>query len=80
MIVSSNLWEDVWRWRRRLWAWEEEMVAECRALLLDVSLSPNVSDKWVWLPDPSGGYSVRGAYDFLTTKEAPLVDPVTELV
>jgi hypothetical protein len=26
-------WEDggqVWRWRRRLWVWEEDMVVECR--------------------------------------------------
>ncbi|RHN68205.1 hypothetical protein MtrunA17_Chr3g0111331 [Medicago truncatula] len=27
-----------WRWRRRLWQWEEEMLAECRTLLLDVLL------------------------------------------
>jgi len=25
----------LWRWRRRLWQWGEEMLAECRALLLD---------------------------------------------
>ena len=50
---------EAWQWRRRLWAWEEEELEECRTLLLDVSLHANVSDKWVWLPDPSEGYSVR---------------------
>jgi len=57
---------EEWSWRRRLWAWEEDMLEECRALLFDVSLVPNVSDKWVWLPDTTEGYSVRGAYDLLT--------------
>jgi len=78
--VSSDHWGDVWRWRRRLWAWEEEMVAECRALLLDVSLYPNISDRWVWLQDPPAGYTDRGAYDLLTTQETPMVEPATELV
>lgn len=35
---------EAWQWRRRLWAWEEELLEECRALLLDVSLLVNVSD------------------------------------
>jgi len=65
-----------WRWRRRLWAWEEE----CRVLLLDVSLCHNVSDTWVWLPDPIGGYSVRGAYDLLTAVDIPYVESVLDLV
>jgi len=49
-----------------LWAWEEELVEECRALLFDFVLVPNVSDTWEWLPDTAEGYSVRGAYDLLT--------------
>ena len=35
---------DGWRWRRRLWVWEENLLEECRAFMLDVSLFPNVSD------------------------------------
>jgi len=35
---------DAWMWRRRLWAWEEEMLEECRTLLLDVSLHVDVTD------------------------------------
>jgi len=60
--------------------WEEELLAECRALLLDVSLHFNVLDRWVWHPDPSGGYSVRGAYDLLTTQDTPIADSAVELI
>ena len=63
-----------WRWRRRLWAWEENVLDECRALLLDVSLFPNITDTWVWLPDPIGGYSVRGAYELLTAIDNSNID------
>jgi len=69
-----------WSWRRRLWAWEENLLEEFRALLLDVSLLPNVSDKWAWLPDPVGGYAVRGAYDLLTECDNPLTDGALDLV
>ena len=65
-ITVANLFSlgveqgDAWRrrCRRRLWAWEEEMLEECRTLLLDVSAQTNVSNQWVWLPDLSEGYSV----------------------
>jgi len=55
-------------------------LAEYVALLLDVSLYYNVSNKWVWLLDPSEDYSVRGAYDLLTTQDVPIVDSTVELV
>ena len=53
--------------------WEEEILAECRLLLFDVSLQPLSFDVWHWLPDPSEGYSVRGVYDMLTKQEFPKV-------
>jgi len=56
------------------------MLEECRTLLFDVSLRANVSDQWLWLPDPSGGYSVRGAYHLLMTKDIPLADSEVELI
>lgn len=71
---------DGWRWRRRLWVWEENLLEECRALLFDVSLFPNVSDVWVWILDPVGGYSVRGAYDFLTSADTNHLDSAMDLV
>ncbi|XP_024628764.2 uncharacterized protein [Medicago truncatula] len=69
-----------WRRRRRLWAWEEVLLEECRALLLDVSLFPNISDSWVWLPDTIGGFTVRGAYKVLTATVNPNRDSALDLV
>jgi len=63
-----------------LLAWEEEALEECRTLLLDVSLHANVSNRWVWLPDPRGGYSVCGAYQLLTIKDTPLADSATSMI
>jgi len=56
------------------------MLEECRALLFDVVLVPNVSDKWVWLPDIADRYSVRGAYDLLLDCDTPQMDKSLELV
>jgi len=40
-------WDDggeAWKWRQRLWVWEEEMVEECRNLLLTVMLQADTTD------------------------------------
>jgi len=63
-----------------LWTWEEALLEECRALLFDISLVPNVSDSWEWLPDTAEGYSVRGAYDLLTNGEDSQMGLPFELV
>ena len=78
--VDSEQWRVLWKWMRRLWLWENDLLEECKALLLDVSLFPNVLNKWVWLPDPSGGYTVRGAYDLLTSQEPIGEDAALDLV
>lgn len=65
-------WDDggeAWKWRRRLWDWEEELVVECRTLLSNVLLQAHSLDQWLWQPDPDGGYSVRGAYQLLTVTD-----------
>jgi len=54
-------------WRRRLLAWEEESVREFFVLLLNIVLQDIVEDIWRWRLDPLHGYSVQGAYCFLTT-------------
>jgi len=59
--------ENTWQWRRRLWVWEEELLAECRMLLSNVILQVDVSDRWQWLSDVVRGYLVRSAYHFLTS-------------
>jgi len=55
-----------WRWRRRLWAWEDELVEKCRTLLLTDSMQVEIDDVWTWILDPLAGYTVRGAYQILT--------------
>ncbi|MCI64018.1 helicase-like protein, partial [Trifolium medium] len=58
-----------WVWRRQLWVWEEEMLGECQTLLSSFSFQAQSSDFWQWRPDPGAGYSVRGAYQLLTSQD-----------
>ena len=69
-----------WQWRRRLWVWEEELLKECRLLLLNVSLQPLSYDVWQWLPDPSGGYFVPSVYAMLTTQQVLQVSQDVDLI
>ncbi|MCI52517.1 heat-shock protein, partial [Trifolium medium] len=56
------------------------MLGECRNLLYDVVLQPNISDRWLWRHDTGGGYSVRGAYNLLTTMDALDMDMTSDLI
>lgn len=56
-----------------MFEWKEELLDECRSLLLDVSFLTLSYDVWEWLSDPSGDYSVRGLYAMLTTEKVPQV-------
>jgi hypothetical protein len=55
-----------WRWRRHLFAWEEEVWGQCYSTLGNVILQESQLDLWVWLLDLDTSYSVGGAYHFLT--------------
>jgi hypothetical protein len=50
------------------------LLGECRALLNNVVVQSNVSDKWQWDPNPHEGYTVRGAYHALTSMEVSIVE------
>ena len=42
-------WEEggeAWRWRRRLWVWEEDMLAECRNFIIGFVLQCHIPDRW----------------------------------
>ncbi|KEH26926.1 hypothetical protein MTR_6g079500 [Medicago truncatula] len=81
--MSRLGWEEggeAWVWRRRLWAWEEETVEECRSLLDNVLLRLNVLDRWQWDPDIIDGYTVRGVYQILTTSVSNTIVKTDELV
>ncbi|GAU43105.1 hypothetical protein TSUD_373000 [Trifolium subterraneum] len=64
-----------WVWWRQLWAWEEEMLGECKTLLHNFVLQDQSLDVWHWRPDPIREYSVREAYQILTSHQSmPLAD------
>ncbi|GAU14397.1 hypothetical protein TSUD_249370 [Trifolium subterraneum] len=76
-------WEEDgagWQWRRHLWVWEEELLAECSGLLLDISLQTNISDSWIWRTDIGGGYSVRDAYSRLTALAVGTTTGASDLI
>jgi len=70
----------VWRWRRGLLAWEEELMGELILLLHNVTLQVNKDDKWLWTLETSKTFSVYSVYKFLTAQlpTATLV-PVSSL-
>ncbi|MCI01485.1 heat-shock protein, partial [Trifolium medium] len=81
--MASLGWEaggEAWAWRRQLWVWEEEMLGECQALLHNLLLQAQSPDIWQWHPDPAKGYSVRGAYQMLTSQDSVTLDAVEDLV
>ncbi|CAJ2673682.1 unnamed protein product [Trifolium pratense] len=76
-------WEaggEAWEWRRQLRAWEEELLGECQAYLLTISLQDHVSDRWQWRVDSDDGYTVRGAYQLLTTQDTVTLDAASGLI
>lgn len=56
---------EAWMWRRRLLAWEEDMLVECKSILHDVFLQVDIQYRWLWLPDLVKGFTVRGAYNLI---------------
>jgi len=59
-----------WMWSHRLFTWEEDSMRECSLWLHNIILQDAVHDTWRWLLDPIHGYTVRGAYTFLTSTGA----------
>ena len=57
---------NAWRWRRRLFAWEEGLVGECVGRLTNSVLQVDVADRWVWKLHSTHTYSVQSAYSYLT--------------
>ena len=57
---------EAWRWRRRSFAWGEELVGECVELLTSVVLQVNVEGRWIWKIHSSLRYTVSRAYNILT--------------
>ena len=69
-----------WSWRRRLFAWEEEMVGELRLLLHNVTLQVDRADRRLWRLETSFVYTVSSAYNFITANVlVDLVEPESSL-
>ncbi|CAJ2658361.1 unnamed protein product [Trifolium pratense] len=71
---------EAWKWQRQLRAWEEELLGECQTLLLDISLQDQTLDRWQWRPDPDTGYTVRGAYQILTSQASVTLHTAENLI
>ncbi|XP_045802968.1 uncharacterized protein LOC123896645 [Trifolium pratense] len=81
--MFSRGWEvggEAWQWRRQLRAWEEELLGECQAFLLTISLQDHVSDRWLWRTDLDDGYTVRDAYQLLTSQDDVTLDAASGLI
>jgi len=67
-IYSLGWWEEgeAWKWRRRLFTWEEK-VRGCCDILTNIVLQPNHSDRWIWHLHASSNYNVTSAYNHLLT-------------
>jgi hypothetical protein len=81
--MFSAGWEaggEAWVWRRQLWVWEEEMLGECQSLLLPFTMQAHSPDVWRWKPDPDTCYSVRGAYQMLTSQDSFTLGEAEDLV
>ncbi|GAU22735.1 hypothetical protein TSUD_138600, partial [Trifolium subterraneum] len=71
---------EAWVWRRQLRGWEEESLRECQTLLFNISLQDQFSDRWQWRPDPIEGYTVRGAYQLLTSQASVTMAEAENLI
>ncbi|GAU51224.1 hypothetical protein TSUD_412300 [Trifolium subterraneum] len=58
---DGGVWVWEFRWRRRLFVWEQELLHGLLVLLDSVSMSLS-ADSWSWKFEPSGMYSVKSAY------------------
>ncbi|MCI63842.1 heat-shock protein, partial [Trifolium medium] len=53
---------------------------KCQALLHNFLLQAQSPDLWQWQPDPVRGYSVRRAYQLLTSQQHDPLDAVEDLI
>jgi hypothetical protein len=56
------------------------MLRECQTLLLPFVVQVQSLDVWRWQPDPDTGYSVRGAYQLLTSQDSLTLGDAEDLV
>ncbi|MCI48378.1 hypothetical protein A2U01_0069621, partial [Trifolium medium] len=48
VVEEEGVKNVIWRWRRRLFQWEEELAEVCRGLVLGVVRKEEEEDRWQW--------------------------------
>ncbi|MCI82997.1 heat shock protein, partial [Trifolium medium] len=43
-------------------------------------MQDHIPDRWQWQPDLDTGYTVRGAYQYLTAQDAVTLDAAADLI
>ncbi|GAU28882.1 hypothetical protein TSUD_293340 [Trifolium subterraneum] len=61
--VGGPLWN--WTWRECLSVHEEQELTHLKELLRGFSLNLNCCDKWRWVPDTNGIFTVQSCYNLL---------------
>lgn len=64
-VWHENRWEWVLRWRRVMFVWEEGLLDELMALIVQVSIDKEKLDGWNWEREQSGGFTTKSAYAHL---------------
>ncbi|GKV30357.1 hypothetical protein SLEP1_g39174 [Rubroshorea leprosula] len=62
----SDKWKWDIKWRRELYSWEEQQVAELYKDIQDAPMEKGKSDLRLWTHSKDGKYSIRSAYKVLT--------------
>ncbi|GAU41584.1 hypothetical protein TSUD_271930 [Trifolium subterraneum] len=65
---------EAWKWRRRLFAWEDELLLGYVGKLANIFLQVDEVDRWVWKLHSSQSYSVKSAYSYLSASETIISD------
>ncbi|PNX67260.1 ribonuclease H, partial [Trifolium pratense] len=67
-----------WRWNGLLNETEQQQVLELQGLLAGFILSDTEPDRWWWLPDRNGMFSVKSCYSFLSSSTQVLMREANE--
>lgn len=65
---------EAWKWRRKLFVWEEGLVGECLERLSAFVLQDGMSDRWVWKLNSSRAYTVKSAYSYLISVDINITE------
>ncbi|PNX64230.1 heat shock protein, partial [Trifolium pratense] len=54
-----------WQWTEKLSSCDEQQLDELKNLLVDAIFPSNTQDRWCWVPDSVGLFSVNSCYNLL---------------